>query len=210
MRRWIKRGLWTVGLLFALGGLMLLYADAYWDEVEPYIEDFKNAPITAWVSSSCDRYRADQLKLSSERFGQKLPAIDEVRLIRFARERSRSSQRKLKVPLTEKSDGYVVSEKQIVGTEAQRLATLWRSLTFTENHTMCFDPHHVVEFRSKGAVICEAFVCFHCMNSSLPAFPGPVLVNTFDMRQLNEGKSPSEGIYKDFKTMIEAAVGAAP
>lgn len=194
MRRWIKRGLWAVCLLVALIGLAVLYAYAYRDEIE----------------NKVDRYLMKQMEHSIEQYGNKLPPVDEVKLVRFARKRSNATQRRLKVPLSENSKGYVVSEKLMAGVDAQRLATLWRGLTFVENHTSCYDPHHVVEFRFKGKVICEAVVCFHCMNSSLPAFPTPVLVNTFDMRQLKERKNPDGGIYAEFKAMVEAAVGAAP
>ena len=210
VRRWIKRGLWALCLLVALSGLAVLYVYAYREEAEAYAEDFVDGPLRQSVASYYEGYMAYQVKSSVARYGQKRPPIDEVKLVRFARERSNKSQRRLVVPLSKNSEGYVVSEKLISGVDAQRLATLWRGLTFVQNHTMCYDPHHVVEFRFKGKVICEAVICFHCMNSSLPAFPTPVLVNTFDMRQLKEGKTPDGGIYAEFKAMVEAEVGAAP
>jgi hypothetical protein len=190
-RRWIKRGLWILSAilatLIALAEVLLIYRD----QAQKLMDDYLN----------------QQLIRSTELYGTKLPQVDEVRLVRFTDTRTASLQRVIDIPLGRPSQGYVVAEKVIAGREAMHLAELWRSFTFTENHTGCYSPHHVIEFRIKGRTICEAVVCFHCDNTSLPSFPRPVLVNVWDMASNEAGQGRR---FKEFQALVEQSVGSAP
>ncbi|MBS1724979.1 MAG: hypothetical protein JSS66_18725 [Armatimonadetes bacterium] len=87
-----------------------------------------------------------------------LPPVD--RLTVTSIERSRDQR-----PGLYQGTYRVVASKQLTGKEAEAVAKLWRSLTFnTFNQAMCHEPPYALKFESKGRVLLETTVCWHCHN----------------------------------------------
>jgi hypothetical protein len=84
-------------------------------------------------------------------YTRNLPAIDKVELLK----------------LTLKDDhrnGEIDATKVLRGTEAQKVASLWRSQTYTPNISACDEPAHAIKFYSHGKLLAYASVCFACEN----------------------------------------------
>lgn len=135
-------------------------------------------------------------------YGSNLPPIDEIRLLRLANKPAQPDLGTFKIPFHEGPDLRIVADKTLAGTAAQSLANQWRQLRLHNDYMAgCYDPHHVLQFRSGGKVICEAVMCFACGNTTLPAFPIRTLVSFENA----DGGSPS---YRQFKQSVEAEIGA--
>lgn len=182
MKKWLKRL-----LLFGTAAVVLASSVGYIfrRELQNYFWEY--------VEWQTDR--------SIARYGTGLPTVDEVRLFRIADAPAKPNLGTHKVPFylgSEMTKMTIVAEKTLTGDPAQNLASQWRQLRLdTDGMAGCYDPHHVIQFRSGGKVICEATMCFSCGNTSLPAFPIQTLVN-FDHR------SPA---FLGFKKSVEAEVG---
>jgi len=83
----------------------------------------------------------------------KLPAIDKVEL--------------LKVKAIEgiwSRIGPVETSKVIEGSEAQKIASLWRAQTFRSYSSICHNPVYAIRFYSAGRPIVYASLCWMCNN----------------------------------------------
>ncbi len=151
------------------------------------------------------RYLKRQTKESILRYGSELPAVDEVRLLHIEEKSSGPSLGTYRVPFSETPNMFIVSDRTLTGDDAQEVATLWRALKLHNDYMAgCYAPHHVVQFRAKGATICEAVICFMCGNTTLPAFPIRTMVS-FEGIPHKESEA-----YLKFRATIERFVGAHP
>jgi hypothetical protein len=82
-------------------------------------------------------------------YTRNLPAVDKVELFKL----------ELK---NDQWDGNVTASKVLLGTEARRIASLWRSQTYTANLAACHEPAYAIKFYSRGRLITYASVCWSC------------------------------------------------
>jgi hypothetical protein len=156
----------VIGLTAAIGGLLAVIAGwLYWEGVKQltnhYLTDF---------------YREQQEK-AVIRFGKNLPEVDEVRLTLLHEEPSASFNETYKAPAPSGQMYHVINRRTVAGDQAREIATLWRQLNWGESAgAACFEPHHVIEFRHQGRIICESAVCFQCGYVTLPVFWGSPLI----------------------------------
>lgn len=185
MRKWLKR-------LLLWGTIIVLIAGCF-----GYI--FRND-----LYRYMRRYMRWQTVRSIARYGAGLPPIDEVRILRIADNPGQVNLGMHRVPFQDKSEMAIVAEKTLTGAAALDLANQWRRLRLHNRYMAgCYDPHHVVQFRYQGKVMCEAVVCFACGNTSLPAFPMRTLVSFEHLE-----KEPGTQAYLQFKESVETEVGA--
>jgi hypothetical protein len=59
-------------------------------------------------------------------------------------------------------DGEIAASKVVKGTEAQKIASLWRRQTYTSNVSACHEPAYAIKFYSRGLLIAYASVCWSC------------------------------------------------
>jgi len=151
------------------------------------------------------RYMKRQTKEAILRHGSGLPAVDEVRLLHIEESSSGPIHGTYHVPSSETPNMFIVSDRTLRGNEAQEIASQWRALKLHNDYMAgCYEPHHVVQFRAKGATICEAVICFMCGNTTLPAFPIRTMVS-FESAPDRESEA-----YLKFRATIERFVGAHP
>ena len=83
-------------------------------------------------------------------YTRRLPTIDKIEL------------QKLKA--NEIWIGSIEATKTIDGAEAQTIASLWRSLTYTSFTADCHEPAYGIKFYRKGKVVLYASLCWQCDN----------------------------------------------
>ena len=83
-------------------------------------------------------------------YTRRLPRIDKIEL------------QKLKA--NEIWIGSIEATKTIDGTEAQTIASLWRSLTYTSFTADCHQPAYGIKFYRKDKLILYASLCWQCDN----------------------------------------------
>jgi hypothetical protein len=113
-------------------------------------------------------------------YTQNLPAIDRVELLK----------------LEQKDDhwnGKIEASKVFKGTEAQKVASLWRKQTYNQNLGACHEPAYAIKFYSKGKLLAYATVCFACSNIFLVT---PKLHRT---QTFEEGNKRAEQLYEVFR-----------
>ena len=124
------------------------------------------------LARAAKRYFERATARAAVQHGSALPQIDEVRITRIAEEPPQVDMGKKRVLFSDPMVLHVVGRRTIKGAEAQEVARLWRAQRLHSRYMAgCFDPHHVLEFRSRGSTVCEAVVCFGCGNTTLPMFP---------------------------------------
>lgn len=86
-------------------------------------------------------------------YTRNLPAIDKIELLKLKPRADRP---------VEDAAGGIVATKVLKGTEAQKLASLWRRQTYTANLAACHEPAYAIKFYSRGRLITYASVCWSC------------------------------------------------
>jgi hypothetical protein len=81
-----------------------------------------------------------------------LPAIERVELL------------KLKLDDHQRWYGEIEAVKSLQGTEAQKVAALWRRQTFNQNMGVCHEPNYAIKFYAKGRLLAYASICWSCNN----------------------------------------------
>lgn len=181
--RWIKRVVLGV-VIFLVVSLALGYV---------FRED---------LQGMAREYLRRETQRSISRYGSGLPSVDEVKLLHVEDYSTGAGLGTYRIPFRDQPEMFIVAEKMLAGEDAQELARQWRALQLhTRYMAGCHEPHHVVQFRSRGRVVCEAVVCFGCGNTSIPAFPVRTLVS---FESIPGSESPG---YLRFKATIEEAVG---
>jgi hypothetical protein len=141
---------------------------------------------------------------AAAKYGSALPEVDEVRITRITEEPPAVNKGTKRVWFSDPTLLHVVDRKSFKGAEAQEIARLWRAQRLHSRYmALCFNPHHVLEFRSRGSTVCEAVVCFECGNTTLPMFPVGTLVSF----ESAGGQEAPE--YLQLKELIERLAGAA-
>ena len=136
--------------------------------------------------------------------GSGLPEVNEARVFRIADDAAGSTGVRMDPPLTDMKK-YIVNERLLKDEEARMLAALWRGLDRRYGFSAaCHDPHHVIRFFHQGRKISEVFVCFHCGNATLPAFPEAAIVC------FNGAGMTGSADYLHFQSVIEGYVGKHP
>lgn len=154
------------------------------------------------LGSAAKRYFERSTARAAVKYGSGLPEIDEVRITRIAEEPPQVDMGKKRVLFSDPMLLHVVGRKTMAGAEAQEIARLWRAQRLHSRYMAgCFDPHHVLEFRSRGSTVCEAVVCFGCGNTTLPMFPAGTLVSF----EAASGEEAPE--YLQLKELIERISG---
>lgn len=186
MKRILKKlALWTVVIVLIAAGFGLAFRTK--------------------LMNAFQRHMRRETKVSIVKYGAGLPAVDEVRLLRLDYESNGTALGTYKVPFSDPSKRFIVAERTLTGKDAQDVASQWRALKLhTDYMAMCYEPHHVVQFRANGSTLCEAVICFMCGNTSLPAFPMKTMV---DFESIPKSESPE---YLKFRATIEGFVGAGP
>lgn len=105
------------------------------------------SPVLATLSTRANPFPDRKVPL---RYKSKLPRIDKVEL------------QKLKT--REMWFESIEATKFIEGSEAQAIATLWRTQNFTSISAMCHYPAFGIKFYSRGKVILYASLCWECDN----------------------------------------------
>ena len=114
-------------------------------------------------------------------YTRNLPAIDRVELL------------KLELKDDRWWNGKIEARKVLKGTEAQRVASLWRKQTYNQSDSACHGPAHAIKFYSKGKLIAYATVCFACSNMF---FMTPELKRT---QNFDAGSKLGEQLYEIFR-----------
>jgi len=82
-------------------------------------------------------------------YTRNLPSIDKIELLK----------------LTLKDDhwnGEIAGTRLLKGSEAQKVASLWRRQTYTPNTSACHEPAYAIKFYKRGKLIAYASVCWAC------------------------------------------------
>jgi hypothetical protein len=82
-------------------------------------------------------------------YTRQLPVIDKIELL----------QLKLK---DDRWDGEIAASKVLKGAEAQKVASLWRRLSYTSSLAACHEPAYAIKFYSGERLIAYASVCWSC------------------------------------------------
>ena len=99
-------------------------------------------------------------------YTRNLPPIDKVEL--------------LKLKLTDdRWNGEILATKVLKGTDARKVATLWRRQTYTSGLAACHYPAYAVKFYARGKLLVYASVCWSCNNIFMIA---PKLTRTQSFR----------------------------
>ncbi|MGV3531428.1 MAG: hypothetical protein ACO1QR_03600 [Chthoniobacteraceae bacterium] len=139
---------------------------------------------------------------AAAKYGSALPEVDEVRITRITDQPPAVNKGTKRVWFSDPTLLYVVERKSFRGDEAQEIARLWRAQRLHSRYMAgCFDPHHVLEFRSRGSTVCEAVVCFECGNTTLPMFP----IGTVVSFESAGGQEAPE--YLQLKELVERLAG---
>lgn len=157
------------------------------------------------LERSFRHWRKHETQKAIQKYGADLPPVDEVRLLRLADKPSKNNLGTYPILLNEPSTLHIAAEKTLSGPHAQEIATLWRQLRLhTDYMAGCYDPHHVVQFRFQGSVICEALIRFDCGNTTIPAAFFKTLVS---FESFPKQEAPD---YLKFQNLVETQVGAVP
>lgn len=161
-----RKILWIFGMVVLIGAWAFsLWAWFYGQETLERLQEY------------AVNFKSEQERAAAHKYGKALPEVDEIRLARITEEDPGTSGRTYRPLHNEERLYHEVSQKVLTGEPARELAALWRQMVYDEgNGPACFMPHHVVEFRKDGRVICESLVCFQCGNLSLPTMFGPTLL----------------------------------
>jgi hypothetical protein len=89
-------------------------------------------------------------------YTRNLPTIDKVELLKLTLKDDHGNG--------EHWNGEIDATKVLRGTEAQKVASLWRNQTYTPNISACDEPAHAIKFYSHGKLLAYASVCFACEN----------------------------------------------
>jgi len=89
-------------------------------------------------------------------YTRNLPAIDQVELLKLTLKDNHRNG--------EHWTGEIDATKILRGTEAQKVASLWRMQTFTPNVSACHEPAYAIKFYAKGKLLVYASVCWSCDN----------------------------------------------
>ena len=84
-------------------------------------------------------------------YTQNLPAVNKVELLKL----------KKRGDLWE---GEIESSKMIEGSEAQKIASLWRRQTYYPYSAICHFPGYAIKFYSREKLIAYATLCWECNN----------------------------------------------
>jgi hypothetical protein len=84
-------------------------------------------------------------------YTRNLPHIDKVELL------------KLKL-IDDQWNGDILATKVLKGSEAQRIASLWRKQTYTSSQSACHNPAYAIKFYSQEKLLVYASVCWSCNN----------------------------------------------
>jgi hypothetical protein len=114
-------------------------------------------------------------------YTRNLPAIDRVELL------------KLELKDDRWWNGKIEASKVLKGTEAQRVASLWRKQTYTQSDSACYEPGHAIKFYSRRRLLVYATVCFAC---STMFFMTPNLKRT---QNFEAGSKLGEQLYEIFR-----------
>lgn len=159
---------------------------------------FRDEIVESW-----HLYQKEQTIDSIDQSCNRLPPVDEVRLLRLDIRPHKDDQGHYDLGGSSNDRLYIVQSASLSGAEAERLASAWRSLTFVPGSiTACFDPHHVVRFLSKGKLLSEAVVCFQCGNATIPSFPRRAMITMVSVEEVEKAS------LQVFQSGVEAAVGA--
>jgi hypothetical protein len=82
-------------------------------------------------------------------YTRKLPHIDKIELL----------QLELK---DDRWDGKVAAGKVLKGSEAEKVASLWRRQTYTSSLSACHEPAYAIKFYYRERLIAYASVCWSC------------------------------------------------
>lgn len=82
-------------------------------------------------------------------YTRNLPVVDKIELLKL----------KLK---DDRRHGRIAASKVLKGTEAQKLASLWRRQTYTASLAACHEPAYAIKFYSRERLIAYASVCWSC------------------------------------------------
>jgi hypothetical protein len=179
---------------FAVAGCLLAYI--YEVELKLYIDDVKKR--VARHKHESERRQVDR---TLKHYGQGLPAVDEVRLRHIEPLGASPSLGTYTVPWPEPTTMTIVAEKSIRGADAEKLAALWRSRGLTDAfRTLCFEPHHVVEFRKDGSKVADLAVCFMCDNVAIPLGGS--------WKPINFADGPPSKVVSSLQLAVESHVGA--
>lgn len=98
-------------------------------------------------------------------YTRNLPPVDKIELL------------KLKL-VGDLWDGGVVATKVLKATAARKLASLWRSQTYTSALAACHNPAYAIKFYSRGKLLAYASVCWSC-NDILMITPDLSMTQSF-------------------------------
>ena len=84
-----------------------------------------------------------------------LPRIDRVELFQLKSNRE------------DVWDGGIIASKTLEGTQAQKLASLWRRQTYNNHQSACHNPGWAIKFYTRQKLLAYATVCFSCNNISM-------------------------------------------
>jgi hypothetical protein len=82
-------------------------------------------------------------------YTRNLPRIDKIELLKL----------ELK---DDRWDGAGAASKVLEGTEAQKVAALWRRQTYTSSLSACHEPAYAIKFYYRERLIGYASVCWSC------------------------------------------------
>jgi len=107
---------------------------------------------TATAPAQTRRYHGQKEYLP---YTRNLPRIERVELF------------KLKLNRSDEWDGGIIASKTLAGTQAQKLASLWRRQTYNDHQSACHNPGWAIKFYARGKLLAYATVCFSCNNISM-------------------------------------------
>ncbi len=142
-----------------------------------------------------------------QEYVREMPSVDEVEILRIEEGAPISGLGTYTISnprlVKDSPERMIVGMETFKGRAAQDLASQWRALPLTaEINGECFEPSHVLRFRSRGILMCESLVSFACENVALPSFPGLRLV-AFDVSSPDNTRAQ---VY--FQNVVQAAVSA--
>lgn len=108
--------------------------------------------VTANAPAQTGRYHGRKEYLP---YTRNLPRIDRVELF------------KLKLNKYDEWDGGIIDSKTLDGTQAQKLASLWRRQTYNLSQSACHNPGWAIKFYARQKLLAYATVCFSCNNISM-------------------------------------------
>lgn len=82
-------------------------------------------------------------------YTRNLPVIDKIELLKL----------ELK---DDRWNGKIAASKVLKGAEAQKVASLWRRLSYTSSLAACHEPDYAIKFYSRERLIAYASVCWSC------------------------------------------------